>query len=349
MHSRFHLIFMFFCLFIFSCNDISEHIGSTALIDAHWKKIPDSWISKALKFNYKKPDSNLIAEFAGLIKPDTLFNPHLQHIDSDYGRVFNLLRVDLDGDGKDEILLMQGWDVSYPYLCVFKQIKNSWYLIYFENIYQSSSLSVACNYAPNKTFYVRRIYDHGSSIYNDGYSFYKLIDKHVYKCLNIINDAHIYGWGLYLNQEVKSSFEFSGDSDDKLSVDYNYNFFPGSINDKDCSWCAHEDISLIKGDNNVFYDYNVKAHQYQLDILKYNDSSEELTAEKIACFGDFGNDSLFVKAYHRQIDTLLKIGTPIQKKILRKYLQLVDKTKTALTQKLEFKTKAGGTSFYGLK
>ena len=74
-----------------------------------------------------------------------------------------------------------------------------------------------------------------------------------------------------------------------------------------------------------------------------------MTVEKIACFADFGNDSLFVKAFKRHIDTILKTGTPLQRKILRKYLLLVGKGKTVTTHKVEVKSKAGGTIFYGLK
>ncbi|TWI95958.1 hypothetical protein JN11_04233 [Mucilaginibacter frigoritolerans] len=335
MHRQSRFIILVSVLLIMSCNNIGNQFRGKETVNASWKKIPDSWIKKATQFTYKKPDTTLLSEFAKFIKPDTLNNPHAMHVDPDYGFVFNIVRADLDGDGNDELLCLQGWDVSSPSLCVFKQVNNNWYLIYMEEIdtfYNSPTLYIANNYSRNKTFYLRRVYDHGSGIYIDGYSFYKLTNNHVYKCLDIINDAHIYGWGLYLNQSVKSTFEFDGDSDDDLSVDYTYNFFPGSIYKSDCPWCAHEDLPLINGEENMDYVYNNKEHKYKLDIPKYENKADDLTAEKIACFADFGNDSLFVKAFRRHIDTTLKIGTPLQKKILRKYLSLVDKNKTVITQ-----------------
>lgn len=339
-------------LLIVACRQKNSSTKPDKTINPNWKKIPDSWIEKARHYNYKKSDTAFISEFAALVKPDTLSNPEKGDRDATYNSIFNIIAADLDGDETDELICLQGWDVYLPYLCVFKHVNDNWYLIYMENVntfYESPTLYVAGNFSKNKTFYLRRVYDHGSGVYIDGYSFYKLSDNRVYKCLDIVNDAHIYGWGLYMNQSVKSSFQFRGHSDDDLSVTYSYNFFPGSINENDCSWCAHEDISLIKGEDNVDYVYNDKAHEYKLDISGYKNTALDLTAEKINCFADFGNDSLFIKAFRRQIDTTLLIGSPTQKKILRKYLALADKNSTVMTDKLEVKTRAGNTTFYGPK
>jgi hypothetical protein len=341
-----YLITLTLSLTLLSC----QHKSSPVKIDHTWKKIPAGWIEKLQKFDYKKPDTTLLTEFGNIIKPDTINNPHPQHVREDYGFIFNPIFVDLDGDHRNEILCLQGWDVSIPYMCIFKQVDNDWYLIYKEEIntfYGSPTLYVANSFSKNKTFYLKRVYDHGSGVYIDGYTFYKLVDNKVYQCLNIINDAHIYGWALFMNQSAKSAFEFRGDSEDNLYVNYSYNFFPGSVNKGDFSWDAHEDIPLIKGEDNVSYVYNAKEHKYKLEISNYNNDPTSLTPEKIACFGDFGNDSLIVKAYRRHIDTLLKIGTPIQKKLLRTYIALATKNKTVTTEILEMKSKRGGTTFYG--
>jgi hypothetical protein len=314
--------------------------------------IPAWWIEKVKHFNFTGDDTTLLRQFDGFFMPDTLSNPHAQHIDPGYGRVFNVLAADLDGDTSNELICLLGWDITSPDLCVFKQIQGCWRLIYRERIdtfYGSPTLYVANCFSKNKTFYLRRVNEHGSGIYIDGYSFYKLIDNKVYRCLDLVNDAHIYGWGLYLNQAVKMNFEFSGDQDDAVDVDYVYNFFPGSIYKSDCPWCAHEDIPLIKGDNNVFYEWDNKQHIYKLTIPPYNNSAEDLTAQKIACFGNFGNDTLFVSAFRDQIDQTLKTGNPRQKKILKKYLALVKRDNKAIAMEQEKKTVAGGTSFYGPK
>ena len=334
--------------FVLSCHSDK---ANNQPINKTWVKVPDNWISRALHFKYGKVDTTLLHEFANFIKPDTLNNPKTEHVDPNYGLIFNCIAVDLDGDQQDELVCLVGWDVYDPYLGVLKQINGAWYLIYKEEIYtfyNSPTIYVANNYSGKKTFYLNRVYDHGSGVYINGSSFYKLDNNQVYKCLDIINDAHIYGWGLYMNQAVKTSFEFSGDDKDELTVDYTYNFFPGAVKEGDCPWCANEEIPLVKGDDNVYYQWDNKQHKYKLDIPKYKSGSDDLTEKKIACFGDFGNDTLFVDAFRDQINETLKTGTAQQKKILKKYLALVKRDKIAKTGNLIKTTEAGGTSFYGV-
>lgn len=348
---RLAYLIVLYLLFCTSCQNQRKQSAINQTIDKKWKKIPDDWIERAQRYNYaEKSDTSLVSEFSRLISPDTLLKQNLG--ERNVPAVFKLINTDLDGDGESEIICLQGWSAEEPCLCVFKHFENSWYLIYGEHIntfYEATTLYLANIYAKNKTFYLRRVNGHGSGIYLDGVTFYKLIDNRVYKCLEIVNNASIYGWGLFLNQVVKSKFEFDGDHEDNLSVEYTYNFFPGCIETGDCSWCVHEDLPLINGVDNVFYTFNAQKHQYILDSRYGRNNATELNEQKIRCFGDFGNDSLFVKAYKRHIDTVLKIGTPLQKKILRKYLALVKKNKTVTTEEVEPKAKTSTMTFYGPK
>jgi len=345
--------FFAFLLFSITLNSVHAQVNIDIPKDYNVKiKIPGAWIEKLKHFDYTRKDSMQLIEFKNIIKPDTITNPHWQHVDEGYGSVFNAMQVNLDGDSTNEILCLLGWDISSPYLSLLKQEQGSWYLIYLEKIdtfYSSPTLYVANCFSRNKTFYLKRVYDHGSGIYIDGYTFYKLINGKVYHCLDLINDAHIYGWGLYMNQAIKLNVEFSGDDSDELGADYTYDFFPGAVNKKDCPWCANKDVSIIKGEDNVSYDWNPEHHSYELNIPKYKNNADDLTASKIACFGDFGNDTLFVRAFKGQIDEILKEGTAQQKMILKRYLALVKKDKTARTDELEVTTQTEGTTFYGIK
>jgi hypothetical protein len=335
---------------LLSCRHQSATDGYA--VDGNWKKIPDEWIEKARQFDYKKIDTALFIEFAKFLNPDSLLDSQIKRSGTDSRLTFNLINADLDGDGQTEIICVQGWDTYSPYLCVFKEISGNWYLIYIEKIdtfYNTPGISIAGNYAKSKTFYLSRVYNHGSGVYVDGYTFYKLIDNKVYNCLEIIKDAHIYGWGLYLNRTLTAAFNFSGDRDEYLSVHYSYNFFPGNIYERNCDWCSNEEVSLIKGDDVVSYNYNEKEHKYSLNIPVYKNDFADLTAKKIACFGDLSNDSLFVDAFKKNIDTALKTGGVQQKRILKKYLSLVNGGNPADVEKLQQKTKIGGTTFYGPK
>jgi hypothetical protein len=74
-------------------------------------KIPSEWIEKIRHYNYSSNNKELISEFESFIKPDTLTNPHAQHVSEDYGRVLNEAFVDLDGKPGDELAGLIGWDV----------------------------------------------------------------------------------------------------------------------------------------------------------------------------------------------------------------------------------------------
>jgi len=342
--------FLFFLLL--PCCAAYAQKGEGSFMDNHVRiKIPAEWIEKVRHYKYNLQDTSLLMEFERLIAPKTLEGASAGH-DSAEGRcVFDPMFVDLDGAAVDELTCFLGWDDTAPYFTVFKKISGAWYLIYLEQIqtfYDIPVVSVAGNFSQNKIFYFRHVDDRGSGVYADSYSFYRLINNKVYKCLNMVNEARIYGWGLFLNQEIKAKFDFSGVNDDYISVDYDYNFFAGAIDDNDCSWCAHPENPLIKGGDRVYYDWDKETKTYKLE-KPVDDNMSHLTARKIACFGDFGNDTLFVRAFRSEINETLKSGTLQQKKIMRRYLAMVKQDKKARTEDLEEKSSAGGTKFYGPK
>jgi hypothetical protein len=316
-------------------------------------KIPSAWIEKIRHYDYKQNNAPLLREFDSFIKPHSLSVPDYEKdIDKSKPGILNPVFVNLDGDTNDELVSIIGWDENYPSMAVFKKTGTDWHLLYLEDFYMFYSmpdLYVANSFSRNKTFYFRRVYQRGSGVYSDGYSFYKLINNKVYPCLELVNDAHIYGWGLYLNQRVKMNFNFNGDAGDEIWANYNYSFFPGAVKEGDCDWCSNDDIPLIKGESGVNYKWDNKRLIYKLDIPSYKNQVDDLNAAKISCFGAFANDSLFVHAFHAEINRTLKTGTPKQKKILKQYLTLVKKNKTATTHKMEVKKQIGGSKFYGAK
>lgn len=313
-------------------------------------KIPTAWIEKAKHFDYTRDSTQLLLEFEKMVSPRSLRANDGRENDREDRCIFNPMFVNLDGAGTNELVCFLGWDETFPYLTVFKQIDGDWYLLYLEGIhtfYDVPAISTAGNFSKNKVFYFSHVDNHGSGIYAASYSFYKLVNNKIYKCLSVLDEAHIYGWGLFMNQAVETKIGFSGARDD-INIYYKFNFFPGAVKDGDCPLCANEDMPLVKGGHNVFYEWDDEGKKYKLSSPAYPDPGD-LTAQKIACFGNFGNDTLFVKAFQWEISQTLKKGTLQQKKILRQYLALVKNNKQAVTQELEEKGHAGQTTFYGPK
>lgn len=315
-------------------------------------KIPTEWIEKLFKYDYKNNKKEFLEQFEGYIKPYSLDGSAYLNHPNDW--VLNPMFVNLDNDPENEIIGLFGWSQEHPVLAVFKKIDKSWFLLYLEPFfmkYQPPELQVANDFSANKTFYIRRVYDGGSGIYRDAYDFYKIINNRVYPCLELINEARIYGWGLYLNQKVNMKFKFNSANADNLWVTYDYSFFPGAIYDNDVLWGAHEEISFVKGENKgVSYSWDTISNTYQ-PFIYFDTLKEGLTKDKIACLGAFGNDTLFVKAFKYEIDQTLERGGDEQKTQLQKYLDIVRAKGKAVSPngELEEKNQQGGTKFYGVK
>lgn len=337
-------------LFFFLTLSFRQSVAQTNTTDRNVKiKIPTEWIGKLRNYDYKENNLTLLIQFESFIKPDSLAGS--KAFSREDGSILNPMFVNLDSDMNDELIGLFGWNEEEPILAVFKMIGKDWYLLYHEPFYMfynSPELQVVNNFSANKTFYIRWLYERGSGIYCDAYHFYKLIDNKVYPCLALINRAHILGWGLYLNQMVEMKFKFNCANADELWVTFDYNFFPGAVYESDVSWEGHEEISFVKGDYGLSYRWDTTTFTYRPHF--YN-SPDDLTEEKISCFGAFGNDTLFVRAFDYEIEQTLEKGTAEQKKLLQKYLDIVksDQKAVAPTGEMEEKAKIGGLRFYGTK
>jgi hypothetical protein len=284
-------------------------------------KIPTEWIENLHHFNYTQSNTSLLKDFESFIFPDTLTGS--KGYSHDHGGLLNPMFIDLDHDQSEELIGLFGWSENDPMMAVFKLVDTTWYLIYtepFDMFYTSPELQVVNNFSENKVFYIRWLYERGSGIYADTYHFYKLINNHVYHCLEIINKAHISGWGLKLNQSIETKFAFNCATRDEVWVTYNYSFFPGPVFDQDMSWKGHPEISFVKDENGINYVWDSLSYSYKPEFY---DRTASLSEEKILCMGIFGNDSLFVKAFDYEIKQTLENGTKEQKKQLTSYLNRV--------------------------
>lgn len=285
-------------------------------------KVSKEWINSLRNYDYNKDNTLILEQFESFIFPDTLAGSN--EYSHEGGGLLTPMFVNLDNDANDELIGLFGWNEVEPTLAVFKLIGEDWFLLYLEPFYMfydSPEIKVVNNISTNKTFYIRWLYERGSGIYCDAYHFYKLIDNKVYSCLTLINSAYIFGWGIYLNQIVEMSFNFKSKNDDILYVTYKYNFFPGAVYKNDMPWEGHEDIPFVKGEKKLKYYWDSLSLSYKPVFNTRN--KDDLTEQKILCFGSFGNDTLFVKAYDFEIKQTLKKGTSEQKKLLQDYLDIV--------------------------
>lgn len=322
-------------------------------------QVPTEWVEKVRHYDYKKDNLSLLKDFEQFIEPDTLDGAseslHLGKglVEPRPASSFTPLFVNLDEEPSEELIGVLRYARCKPMLFVVKMIGSSWYLLHHESIFvhnEEPELLVANSPSANKTFYVRALQESGSGIYRDSYRFYKLIDNKVVLCLEVPNEAKIYGWGLYLNQEVNLALRFASTGDDAIETLYKYSFFPGPVLAHDMSWSAHPEIYLVKGEGSAFYKWNASTMTYQYETFG-SESPDELTKSKIATFGDFGNDSLFVRAYAYEIGEMLHEGTPVAKQLLNAYLTAVKhgRKSTVHLEELEEKKAMNGTRFYGPK
>ncbi|GAB3578028.1 hypothetical protein GCM10027345_16480 [Hymenobacter daeguensis] len=320
--------------------------------------MPTEWIEKAQRYQYQQNNLALLKQLEGFVKPDSLAGErdsiHLDHsIESKPNGYFTPMFVNLDQDAALEMLGIFGYYGHDPMLAVFKKREDAWHLIYHESFFLHSEdpgLQIINSPSASKTFCLRSIQETGSGIRRDSYRFYKLINNRVRCCLELPNHTFIYGWGRYLNQEVGLTLRFTSTDEDAIVADYAYSFFPGAVYDKDVSWAAHPEIPFVKGENTAYYKWDAATSTYRLETFD-SEGPAALTPAKIATFGSFENDSLFVRAFAYELGETLREGTPTAKRLLKTYLASVQHhQKPAVPSgELEEKHREGGTNFYGLK
>ncbi len=317
-------------------------------------KIPNDWIDRIYKYNNSDDNNDagdkILADFAHFIAPDTLTGSSGNNIHGTFNPIF----VNLDEEPGEELICLCSYiPETDMVMAVFKKTGTDWYLIYtehFNTFYNQPDLYIANNNARNKTFYHRSMSVRGSGIYSDSYIFYKLIKNKVYRCLELVNEAHISGWGLYLNQSAETKFRFNSIGYDGLDVTFDYEFYTcGIYSDSATEHMEDEyNTTLVKEKTEVYYKWNDTSYTYEPEN---NQDSSALTPLKIASISTLGDDSLFIQAFGYELHHILTDSPLVKKNIVRQYLAIAD-TQNHVTNPngaLEEKADIGGMKFYGPK
>lgn len=327
-------------------------------------EIPNDWVELLRNQEYRHDSSRILKNIYHILSPrydsaaffntnESLPKDSLTNKENNYSsieiKVFSsIIFVNLDEDKEEEMLGLFGESMESTKLGVFNQIDGKWFIIFAEDVetfYVGPELGIANTPSQCKPFYVRQLYTRGSGIYGDGYHFYKLIKGIVYPCLQIVNESHIYGWGMPLNQTVNTHFQSDAIGSDDIWVTYRYRFFPGALDKGDFAWEGHDDIIFAESnDEGVTYAWDSLSHTY-----KPNEYG--LSAEKLECLNSLGNSELFIVAFAKELEELKQKGSRRQRVYLRKFLKEVEQMKTRkfAPNMIEEAGEIDGVRFYNIE
>ena len=285
--------------------------GQQSLHNNHIK-VSERWIKELKDFDFNRTPNSLVLDFEQETSIKLKKFTHTAFL--------NFLFVNLDSDENNEILLYIGGENTYieTEFCVLKQIDKQWYIIYHNHVWLHNDypvLNVFADYSPNKIFYITKHHDYGTGIYLKKKHFFKIIDNSVHEVLEVVEQGHIaYGWGYFMCQNVESTINLSS-SESTIHVYFSYEFYVS--ND------YKEHVSLIKEEGRVAYKW--QANKKKFNVVPYA-GGLPLNEDKIKCFGDFGNDTLFQQAFKNELSIIAEKGDEDQKARVKAFLEKV-KTK----------------------
>ncbi|MDP5172124.1 MAG: hypothetical protein NWR72_17905 [Bacteroidia bacterium] len=235
--------------------------------------------------------------------------------------VMNAFQVDLNGDNVTELICQVGTDPAYGSVGIFRQEGGHWVCVFFENFghhYHGVMLSVLNISAREKVVAIPELELRGSGVYQEVTHFFKFIAGDIHHCLRLLHRNHIMGWGLALNQQISTTYEFSGYAgSDRIWVIYSYHYFPGPVLQGDMYWEGHPELTIIEGEEGITYEWNAESKQYEPFF-----SENGLSREQIAVMEELGQDRLFQDAFAGELAEVLKTGSRQQKEMLKNYLEM---------------------------
>lgn len=224
-------------------------------------KIPTHLVEKLAAFNYEDSSDSLLLELNNYLPTkDTLYTSIIK--DSN----LTVLMVNIDDDLSPEIILTcsEKDNSDNVYLCIFDLQENNWYLIYKENIWIFNQgfpiLQVANTTSRNKLFFIQHLEDYGTGMFLSKYHFYKMIDKQIYKVVNITKEDLLNDLRLETSIHLQN-IDF-GKSTLELSYSYSIDIY---------------DKTMIEGKLSVSYDWDIiNLRFYPARVYFYNPQKSSL-------------------------------------------------------------------------
>ena len=228
--------------------------------------------------------------------------------------------VDLDNDGKRELIALFGSANTFAFLGVFCELEDFWQCVFykgFEHHYEGVGFNIHELTSNEKILTIKNLESRGSGIYLEATHFYSLVEEKFIHCLRIVSDARIHGWALPINQTVESEFELKSlEENECIMVQYNYNFFAGPDIENEPSWISHPEISLFRGLKDLDYVWNKSTRVFEPQF-----ETSELTQHQLMAFEEFGNDTLLTQAFKEDLEEILLGDDEVKKEIVNRLVK----------------------------
>ncbi len=274
------------------------------------KTVPEIWIERVINGEDK---NKLIQEF-GEQFPSKAISTDI----SEYKKgnsYLNLTKINLDDDIDSEYLLFIGTNYANT---MFYTIDDNLKILFEEFLWLHNDypqLRIFNTEDQHKMFSYTYLYGRGSGRWLFTYKVYKIIEGKVVLVLEFVKDSNDTFNHKGINGRIYTNYiSFYGN---KLFVNYNYDLYPNQ-NILSKLEIENEKYSLISNrKESVIYSFDKIKKR-----LIHNDMTISPKMEKY--FFEPSNDSLFLKAFSKELDKIMIEGNENDKKVIE-YLRRIEK------------------------
>lgn len=280
------------------------------------KPVPLDWVVRAQQAIEKAlPIDGLVREFASNHRDRDVFPAEHEGWMAPY---LQIVPVNLDGDSTPEqLLFISNASLDRTRLYVLKRLSDRWEVIYTHQAFahnEPPQFEILDCGPGKKLISVLNVEGVGTGSWEFTRLFLRSAAGRVVSGAEIAEDHNLALMGYDLNGHVESS-RIKAEGDD-LHVRYSYEFEAGyslwgklKLPDDNIKTQG----TLIKGTADVTYRWDAMLNKYRV-------TSSPLTEDQIRCFTRIQDESLFRKAFRKELQTLAKKGTPDQQKVARHFL-----------------------------
>jgi hypothetical protein len=267
------------------------------------KFVSEEWITSSLK---NENSVELIKNFEASFPSEA---SKKNEIDKSTNEPYlSLTKINLDDDEGSEYVLFIGSNYSRT---MFYVIDDNFKILYQEYLWLFNDypqLIIYNSRDQHKTLSFRYLYGRGSGHWLFSKRFFKVFEGKVYLVLEVADDSNdTFNFrGINGRIELKEINEYNGG----FYLSYSYNIYP---HQKVLEYLGIEDenYSLIKKEKqSLIYIFNETEKKFILTGI-------DKTSIKDKYFFEPGNDSLFIKAFVKELDNIESTGTDIDKKVVK--------------------------------